>query len=1456
MAKSRRKKIKKTKPTKKIVKASPFSTGGGGSVFEQLVGTLYLTSLLLKSPPHGHESGEAREVRFQRRFVDGEPLDDLITLLDVPAAPFGTAKLSLQLKHDMDWGLGETNTIYREVMRACWQTFNAPEFNFEFDRFGVVLGVEKSSYRSYRKVLDHALYSASSQDFVQKIKAESIACTTFLDLIRATLGILAQEDGEPDKITNERLWKFLRSLVLLRFDLMEAQSKDRYDAVERTRTLLSFNKSSQADDLWDKLFGLTSKGIPLAGGYTRPDLIQKLRLKGVAFLSSPPQQIGDESGTDDASVRLASQQALESGTASTGGAGTHEPDGPRKLPDDETQRLVSDARLDAQIDAARTFIEEGKVKAARTLLEQARRSCDFPLSPSVQFRIAANLGFCAFEMDDVALAIVEFRAAYRSLPHNYKAKIVGAQGAFFENKFQEAINLCEEVLKQEPRYQNAVLFYVQALAKYGDFQKLDEFVSSEPWIEDDPSCALALAEIRSQQNRWEETIQLLEDAHIRDPNNAGICSQLGFHLIQRARRDIADNPPLLWRTPSSVINDFERAAELLTKSIEVFEHYDNRRHLLNDAGNRAAAYGLLDRYEEALRDCDRVLSERPDDQIALLNKGWTLLKQGNDLGAIWALSKVTDDRWKIEAVRSLVLAHLRLEQWQAALDVIDPHLKPASDSSEQIELADYRIHALDALGRRSEARKQLDELTQRYRDEPEILVIVAHQQIRENSQREAILTLRRAVRLSSGRQKDRVTLSLAEALFHVRRYATAARVYRQIVDECRPGFILKHFVMALMNTRSGQAEALKIARNIRQNGKAVVFYSEVEADLAEDVGDLTMAIQLRRELATLEPNRTIHRLRLALMEFHSGNVAVARQELDGIERSDLQGEPYLMMEVARARADLGLSGALELGYEARRLALTDAQIQVEYIGLFQMCAKADDPLLSPVQSRPDCALHIEVEGEVTKWLLVEGVATAPYEISLQDSRAREFIGRRVGDLVAIKKNGLMGNVTGRIIQVQHRFVYAYQDVSEKLKTGQIVHPTFDAQQIVDVQEFLEQQAEHFKERRRIGEQAATMYRRFDLPLSAFAAAQNQSVIELWREIGEVGGRFIVSDDGIPDVLQRAEALRTTQKLVLDATAICTITLLELEEVITRRYAKLIVPHAVWQELNQYYISETINQGRAGILWHNGFRFYYRQISEEENEAKRHFLKRALHFVQHATEIQPAYNLVKEPISRRQGIGKSTLSAILLAQETGEVLYSDDLRVRNLAHTGYNVRSTYIWPIMSNLQPSHLSLDDLCTALCRLVLHGYTYLVMTHQVILHFMKSHEMRMDNEVRVLLHRVLSGEEASVEWATRLAHNLIVEVWKEKLLVHKFQKILSAVLDALVSKRSSAPTLQALRARLQAAFFYDPVSYQQVWNDVERWACGELQQIDIGSQLEVGHLQVAPLDATLELAHPRRRL
>ena len=116
-----------TKPT-----SNPYSTGGGGASFENLVAAFYVSNLMCEKLIFGHfEAGEVKEIAFQNRWM-GFDVDDIMV--------YGSAmifsdehkrniipKLILQVKSRLNFR--PTDSKFVNVIKECWQTFNHSSFN-------------------------------------------------------------------------------------------------------------------------------------------------------------------------------------------------------------------------------------------------------------------------------------------------------------------------------------------------------------------------------------------------------------------------------------------------------------------------------------------------------------------------------------------------------------------------------------------------------------------------------------------------------------------------------------------------------------------------------------------------------------------------------------------------------------------------------------------------------------------------------------------------------------------------------------------------------------------------------------------------------------------------------------------------------------------------------------------------------------------------------------------------------------------------------------------------------------------------------------------------------------------------------------------------------------------------------------------------------------------------------
>lgn len=260
--------------------ASPFSTGGGGDDLQSQVGAYYLAGLLLRHVPRGLDAGTLAEVRFQRLY-EGEPLDDLVCVAETATGP---SKLALQIKNDLTFG--EKDELFSEVMAACWRTYNSPHFDRGRDRFGIVLGVYKTKIdEHYQTVLTWARNSSNAAAFLGRIGQPGLSHKNHREFVALVRSRLAGAHG--GAVGDDDLWGFLRSMVILHFDLLAGGSRDATHAVNCLQHVLPADTGPGPTELFSRLRDISAEANRTAGEYTGQSLTQRLLAEGFRLVPSP-----------------------------------------------------------------------------------------------------------------------------------------------------------------------------------------------------------------------------------------------------------------------------------------------------------------------------------------------------------------------------------------------------------------------------------------------------------------------------------------------------------------------------------------------------------------------------------------------------------------------------------------------------------------------------------------------------------------------------------------------------------------------------------------------------------------------------------------------------------------------------------------------------------------------------------------------------------------------------------------------------------------------------------------------------------------------------------------------------------------------------------------------------------------------------------------------------------------
>jgi hypothetical protein len=191
------------------------STGGLGTHFENRVQTAFSVLMLAGGFSPCLPTWPIVKIKLQGKY-QGFETDDLIVYCKEPNTG-KQAKLIGQIKHSVKITKG--NKTFGEVMQAAWQDFNNAKVFSAKDAIALICGpLSATDTNDVRRLLEQARYSENAEDFLTRIERTNFTSNEQrgkLDVFRTHL----KNANNNVKLTDEELWRFLKSFYLLIYDL-------------------------------------------------------------------------------------------------------------------------------------------------------------------------------------------------------------------------------------------------------------------------------------------------------------------------------------------------------------------------------------------------------------------------------------------------------------------------------------------------------------------------------------------------------------------------------------------------------------------------------------------------------------------------------------------------------------------------------------------------------------------------------------------------------------------------------------------------------------------------------------------------------------------------------------------------------------------------------------------------------------------------------------------------------------------------------------------------------------------------------------------------------------------------------------------------------------------------------------------------------------------------------------
>jgi tetratricopeptide (TPR) repeat protein len=251
------------------------------------------------------------------------------------------------------------------------------------------------------------------------------------------------------------------------------------------------------------------------------------------------------------------------------------------------------------------------------VLEQVRGDLEqVNASAQLRFRVAANLGACSVQQDDLAAARREFEAAYALQPNSVKALTNLGLVDLLDGNAGGALALTTRALAIDTHSGDAMALHLMALRDLGQTDRIAAIVAEQAWIGADATCTHVLGEIAQGTGRLDEAEMWLRRSLELDADEPQTRVRLALALMGQVQAPAYEDPPVTDQARRTIASRLEEAEAHLTAAIERFRRTEDRGELHRALVNRAAVRAMLFRFDDALDDARRVLLDNPDPDIA------------------------------------------------------------------------------------------------------------------------------------------------------------------------------------------------------------------------------------------------------------------------------------------------------------------------------------------------------------------------------------------------------------------------------------------------------------------------------------------------------------------------------------------------------------------------------------------------------------------------------------------------------------------------------------------------------------------------------------------------------------------------------------------------------------------------------------------------------------------------
>ena len=1082
----------------------------------------------------------------------------------------------------------------------------------------------------------------------------------------------------------------------------------------------------------------------------------------------------------------------------------------------------------AQLEQARNLVREFQPNLALRHLHAFKERVWDKASRADKARILTIMGFAHLQLSEDAEAARWFIMALDLNPENARMLANAALGHLLKGERQQGRELARRALEIDPTSELATAMLVYASSTDNDWTSIVAAVP-EP-LRESVEVAVALGQIALKR-------QLLDDAEqwfriaceyntLNHPDPYGMLADV---LLTRLLEEEA-----VWPVPGTV----NPAESQLREIVALYDsawgrvaHTDLRKLRLRWLANRATAKALLNDIEGAIHDVDEALIEQLDDAELIKSRAMLALRCGDLPKAASLFRQILDHPSVPEASFWFGLVLLEDDRLPEARDLLKAYagqLAPTHPGKKEVTyilvLVYLRLNDLET------AKKEANHLRDEFPGDPAVLTLWAQVAAAEGQQDEAQALLQEALVNVTPATSMVTRYRLAGQLYAQDQFEDSAHLLEAMVDTELDGEPTRQ-LLACYYQSGNLKPALEICRKLRQKHGPLRYVTEMESAIYEEIGEVQQAKHVCDEYLELYPDDTYVQLRRAVVCFRLREFDALDEVLDrGINTDDLNPEARTQLARLYLFRDRKRE-ALQIAYETRWRFFDNSEAHLAYVNIYYRSKDDLNDWLNVDIVATDTAVRLDrsiATGQ--SWIIIQdtpGSDTGRGEFPSSHLLVQQLLGKAKGDTVAISYGSetegfTIEEIKSKYMHVCHQSLEAYSHLflgEPGIWRGKIKRSPEGDLDVQGLTDTIDHMHEHIQ-------QAEQFYQEGKCTIGALAEMLGRNPIQVHATLMSNPDIGILCCRG--DEAKRRAALgllATRDRLILDITSLLTLHNLGVGDAVVAHFSKPGLMRTSLELIHHLLQHESFPKGTHWALGKEGGQIVKILVTAEQIEHNRRILEKMSTWAEANCEILPcrAALSVRREERLRFGhlIGPSFLETALVAADEGRLLYSDDWLFRELARTEYSVRSVWTQPILRHLlDKGVIDRDVYNRAVIALVCMNYHYTSTDATILLEASRMAEWRPAYPL-LQVARVLGGKRSNLESAVRQAVEYLYLLWKEQILLTRYEVLIGMLLDSLATGRGprTREAVQRFLAGVTQRFALAPLEIDRVTRIIKSW-------------------------------------